>query len=190
MASKRAGEPISIHTTRVVGKSEYLVSNNGDLVSIDFVMKAFGSPAMEWATSLDRDSTRLMLSKSTILALYQVRESSDQETHRAIGSNELEQIGMARFITDHTTFAWLTDVYVVPAYQGMGLGKWLVECCKEFVDQIPALRRAMLLTSHPEQNASFYEKYLGMSAQVQDPGRQLVMTTRPGQKNIPPNSSE
>lgn len=37
-----------------------------------------------------------------------------------------EQVGLARVITDHTTFAYLCDVYVRKDHQGKGLGKRLV----------------------------------------------------------------
>jgi GNAT superfamily N-acetyltransferase len=38
-----------------------------------------------------------------------------------------DQIGFARVITDHATYGYLSDVFVVPAEQGRGLGRWLVE---------------------------------------------------------------
>ena len=38
------------------------------------------------------------------------------------------QIGLVRVITDHATFAYLCDVYVLPAHQGRGLGRWLLRC--------------------------------------------------------------
>ncbi len=37
------------------------------------------------------------------------------------------QVGFARVITDHTTFAYLADVFIIKSYQGKGLGKWLME---------------------------------------------------------------
>jgi GNAT superfamily N-acetyltransferase len=37
------------------------------------------------------------------------------------------QVGFARVVTDHTTFAYLADVFVVAAERGRGLGRWLVE---------------------------------------------------------------
>jgi GNAT superfamily N-acetyltransferase len=37
------------------------------------------------------------------------------------------QIGFSRVVTDHATFAYLADVFVVPAERGQGLGRWLVE---------------------------------------------------------------
>ena len=37
------------------------------------------------------------------------------------------QIGFARVVTDHATFAYLADVFVVATQRGQGLGRWLVE---------------------------------------------------------------
>jgi GNAT superfamily N-acetyltransferase len=56
-----------------------------------------------------------------------------------------QQVGLARVVTDHATFAYLCDVYVLPEHRGQGLSKWLLE----LVVAHPALtgaRRAMLAT--------------------------------------------
>lgn len=37
------------------------------------------------------------------------------------------QIGFARVVTDHATFAYLADVFVLPEERGRGLGRWLVD---------------------------------------------------------------
>jgi ribosomal protein S18 acetylase RimI-like enzyme len=37
------------------------------------------------------------------------------------------QVGFARVVTDHATFAYLADVFVDEAERGRGLGRWLVE---------------------------------------------------------------
>ena len=37
------------------------------------------------------------------------------------------QVGFARVVTDHATFAYLADVFVQEAERGQGLGRWLVE---------------------------------------------------------------
>ena len=55
------------------------------------------------------------------------------------------QVGLARVVTDHATFAYLCDVYVLEEHRGHGLGKRLIEA----VMAHPALtgaRRAMLGT--------------------------------------------
>jgi GNAT superfamily N-acetyltransferase len=38
-----------------------------------------------------------------------------------------QQVGFARVITDYATFAWIADVFILDAFQGQGLGKWLME---------------------------------------------------------------
>ena len=38
-----------------------------------------------------------------------------------------QQIGFARVITDYATFAWIADVFILDAFQGQGLGNWLME---------------------------------------------------------------
>jgi len=37
------------------------------------------------------------------------------------------QAGYCRVVTDGATFAWLCDVFVLPAYRGRGLATWLIE---------------------------------------------------------------
>jgi len=54
--------------------------------------------------------------------------------------------GMARFITDRATFAYLADVMIDPAHRGRGLGKWMMACLHE-LPEIRACRRLMLITA-------------------------------------------
>jgi GNAT superfamily N-acetyltransferase len=44
------------------------------------------------------------------------------------------QIGYCRVVTDRATFAWLCDVFVLPAYRGRGLATWLVETVSQHPD--------------------------------------------------------
>ena len=55
------------------------------------------------------------------------------------------QVGYTRVVTDHATFAYLCDVYVLEAHRGRGLAKWMM---REVMAH-PALtgaRRVMLAT--------------------------------------------
>ncbi len=55
------------------------------------------------------------------------------------------QVGLSRVVTDHATFAYLCDVYVLEEHRGRGLGKFMMRA----VMAHPALsgaRRAMLGT--------------------------------------------
>jgi ribosomal protein S18 acetylase RimI-like enzyme len=55
------------------------------------------------------------------------------------------QVGLARVITDETTFAYLCDVYVLPEHRGRGLGRWLMECVMGS-PRLQGLRRWLLVT--------------------------------------------
>ncbi len=55
------------------------------------------------------------------------------------------QIGFARVVTDFATFAYLADVFVLPAERGKGLGRWLVETILAH-PELQGLRRWLLGT--------------------------------------------
>lgn len=55
------------------------------------------------------------------------------------------QIAFARVITDHATFAWLADVFVVGSHRGRGVGRYLVAAILNDA-RLQNLRRWMLAT--------------------------------------------
>lgn len=55
------------------------------------------------------------------------------------------QVGFARVITDHATFAYLADVFVLESYRGKGLSKWLMETIIGH-PELQGLRRWLLAT--------------------------------------------
>ncbi len=57
-----------------------------------------------------------------------------------------EQVGYARAITDHATFAWIADVWVDAGARGQGLGRRMV---RWFVDhpRFAGVRRIALVTA-------------------------------------------
>jgi GNAT superfamily N-acetyltransferase len=70
-------------------------------------------------------------------------------------TNECKQVGFARVVTDHVTFAYLCDVYILEEYRGIGLSKWLME----FVHKHPSLnglRRTALVTRDAQ---TLYERF-------------------------------
>ncbi len=56
-----------------------------------------------------------------------------------------QQIGFGRVITDYTTFAYLTDLFIDESCRGLGLGKWLVKCILEY-PELQGLRKWLLAT--------------------------------------------
>ena len=55
-------------------------------------------------------------------------------------------VGFARVITDFTTFAYLSDVFVLESHRGRGLGTWFMESVLSHPD-LQNLRRWMLATA-------------------------------------------
>ncbi len=53
--------------------------------------------------------------------------------------------GFGRMITDQATFAYLADVFVLPAYRGRGISKGLMQVFCDMADQF-GLRRFLLTT--------------------------------------------
>ena len=92
-----------------------------------------------------------------------------------MNSTSSSQIGFARVITDTVTFAYLTDVYVLPEWQGSGLGKWLVDCVQEVVEGMPHLRRSMLVTGREGPAGAFYERRMRMQG-IDPRGDLMVMS--------------
>lgn len=70
-------------------------------------------------------------------------------------TNEEEQVGFARMITDYATFAYLADVYVLEAHRGKGLSKFLMEAIMSY-PELQGLRRICLATANAH---GLYEKY-------------------------------
>jgi GNAT superfamily N-acetyltransferase len=65
------------------------------------------------------------------------------------------QVGLARVISDYTTFAYLCDVFIHEDYRGQGIGKWLVETVLAHPD-LQGLRRWTLAT---EDAHGLYKQY-------------------------------
>jgi GNAT superfamily N-acetyltransferase len=82
-----------------------------------------------WAKGIPRSIFEKAANNSLCFGLY----------HNSI------QIGFGRAVSDLATFAYLADVFVVPAYRGHGLGKWLVSCILAH-PELQGLRRCMLAT--------------------------------------------
>lgn len=55
------------------------------------------------------------------------------------------QVGFARLVTDHTTFGYLADVFVLEAHRGLGLAEAMVRTLME-LPEVQGMRRLMLAT--------------------------------------------
>lgn len=82
-----------------------------------------------WANTRSRGAVERSLKNSLCFGLYE----------------GARQIGLARVISDYATFAYVCDVYVLGAYQGKGLGTWLMKVVMAHPD-LQGLRRWLLAT--------------------------------------------
>lgn len=68
----------------------------------------------------------------------EVQERAIEHSHLVIGAyaSSGAQVGFARMVTDLATWAWLSDVYVLPAHRGGGLGTAMVRTIVEHPDVV------------------------------------------------------
>ncbi|KAE9370710.1 hypothetical protein N431DRAFT_343345 [Stipitochalara longipes BDJ] len=157
-------------------KDQFLISTSQALLQHEVVNKAFDSDYMYWTKRISDEAMKHMLSHSFCFGVYALPESSSD----IAGRDSPTQVGFARLITDESTFAYLTDVFIIPEYQGKGLGKWLMECINEILNSWPDLRGALLYTGgHDGERAmKFYEKVFGMKKFVPGIAGLEIMTSR------------
>jgi GNAT superfamily N-acetyltransferase len=112
-----------------VGRREdYLVSTDPALLDLPLIHE-FLSNRSYWAAGIPLEVVRRSVENALCFGLYQ-------------GGR---QIGFARVVTDRATFAYLADVFVLEAYRGRGLSKWLLDCVMGHAD-LQGLRRFLLGT--------------------------------------------
>ncbi|MQL47743.1 GNAT family N-acetyltransferase [Photorhabdus khanii] len=109
-------------------KDEYIISTDKKRLNITTIQQFLTKSI--WAEGIDKETIRLSIENSLNFGLYK----------------NIQQIGFARVITDFITFGYLIDVFILEDYRGLGLGRWLMECCLEH-PQIAQLRDIMLVTS-------------------------------------------
>ena len=84
-----------------------------------------------------------------------------------------KQVGFARVITDKATFAYLSDVFVIEGFRGLGISKLLMGAVSIHPD-LQGLRRFMLATSDAH---GLYSKFGFVS--VEHPEK-LLQIVKPG----------
>lgn len=166
--------------------SPFFISNDPKLISVKAVNEAFGEDFLYWTKPFPEDVLHQMLHGSMSFGVYKRLQPQQSQTEPVtVTAENTEQIGLARMITDGASFGYLSDAYVLPEYQGDGLGRWLINCVAEVFskESMPYLRRIILLTGD-ERLQRFYGQTLGMKVigheERPDIGQNLVyMNARP-----------
>lgn len=97
---------------------------------------------------MDVDAIHAYLSAESYWAPGVPREVVARAVHHSLCVGIFDgavQVAFARAITDRATYAYLADVYVLEAYRGRGLSRWMMETLDAHPD-LQGLRRWMLMT--------------------------------------------
>jgi len=85
--------------------------------------------ATYWAPNVTEDVVRRSIAGSLCVGVYE----------------DGRQIAFARAVTDHATFAWIADVFVLEPWRGRGVARWMVEALRAH-PSLAGLRRWLLAT--------------------------------------------
>jgi N-acetylglutamate synthase-like GNAT family acetyltransferase len=110
-------------------KKGFQISNDRSLLNFDLIYNYLANESY-WAKEMPVEKLRLAIENSLCFGIYK----------------NGEQVGFARVITDKATFAYLADVFVLPAYRGVGLSKWLMQTIMNH-EELQGLRRWSLATA-------------------------------------------
>jgi GNAT superfamily N-acetyltransferase len=107
----------------------YAVSTDRDRIDRAAVHRFLSEDAY-WSPGVPRDVVDRSIDGSLCFGLY---------------APDGSLAGFGRAITDRATYAYLADVFVLPAHRGRGLGVWLVQTILGH-PELQALRRWVLFT--------------------------------------------
>ena len=111
-----------------VTNGNLLISTNSALLDIS-VIHNYLSQESYWAKNIQLATVEKSIKHSLCFGVY----------------DGTIQIGFARVITDYTAFAYLCDVFIIEAYRGKGLSKWLMQSIHAH-SELQGLRRWLLVT--------------------------------------------
>lgn len=108
-------------------QGEYSISTDVNQLDLNVIHQFLTSSY--WAKGLQLEVLQRSIQNSLIFGLYKGKQ----------------QIGFARLITDHATFAYVADVFILEPFREQGLGKWLIETIISY-PELQGLRRWLLAT--------------------------------------------
>lgn len=122
-----------------------LVSTDPDLLDVDLIHEFLAQS--DWARDIPRQVVERSIANSINFGLY---------------GEAGNLMGYGRVITDRATFAYISDVLIIPGQRRQGHGSWLVGCMLAHPD-LQGLRRWQLTSTNAQP---FYTR-LGFTTQPQ-----------------------
>lgn len=108
-------------------RGEFLLSTDPERLDFDVIYDFLTT--CYWAKGIPRDTVARSIQNSICFGIY------TGET----------QVAFARVISDCATYAYIADVFVLAAFRGHGLGKWIMEAIMKH-PRLQGLRRWSLVT--------------------------------------------
>lgn len=113
----------------VFQKKGFQISADKSLLNVDVIYNYLNDDSY-WAQGIPRQKLEKAIANSMCFGVYE----------------QGIQAGFARVVTDNATFAYLCDVFILPAFRKKGLSKWLVQTIVNHPD-LEGLRRWSLATA-------------------------------------------
>ena len=115
-------------TDITIYKDNFCISTDKSKLDIDTIHQFLSTKAY-WCINIPKDTVQTSIQHSLCFGVYQ----------------DHKQIGFARIISDFSTIAYLSDVFILDEYRGQGLSKWLIKNIM-IHPGLQGLRRWILLT--------------------------------------------
>ena len=120
-------------------KDTFRIQTDRSLMDVDFIYN-YLSTTSYWAAGRTRDAVIQTITHSLCFGVF---------------NNKDQQVGFARVITDYVAFAWILDVFVIPEYQGNGIGKSLID----FIVNFKALSQVKGIGLKTKDAHKLYQKF-------------------------------
>lgn len=120
-------------------QNEFMISTDKSKLDVAVIHNYLCNESY-WAKNIPVEIVKKSIDGSCCFGLY-VNENSISKQTLPTG----RQVGFARVVSDCATFGYLADVFMLDAYRGKGLSKWLMETIMNCPD-LQGLRRWLLAT--------------------------------------------
>lgn len=118
--------------------NDYIIDTDKSRLDVPLIHQ-FLSQESYWALNIPLEIVERSIANSLCFGVYQ----------------QTQQVGFARVITDQATFAYLSDVFILPEHRGKGLSKLLVQTISDW-PTLQGLRRWLLATNDAHR---LYEQF-------------------------------
>jgi GNAT superfamily N-acetyltransferase len=102
-------------------KKYFFISTDKEKLDVEFIWNYLGKESY-WAKNIPLEVVKKSIEGSFCFGLYFRDPANEIADHK-----NYEQVGFARVITDHATFGYLADVFIVETWRGQGLSKWMMK---------------------------------------------------------------